>query len=113
MQVSTKSLGTIYSVLVSSEERTNIMFMVQIDDPVRARHGSHQISQSTKHAFNDYVLSLYLCVVFFLLVLSLADTLLHALLVITRVAGGLLRVLSPLPPSCYGPSPRSSIRCTT
>lgn len=59
MQVSTKSLGIIYSLLVSPEERTSIMFMVQIGDPIRARHGSHQISLPSIHSMT--ICRVYTC----------------------------------------------------
>lgn len=49
MQVGTKSLGIFYSLLFSPGERINIMFVVQIGDPIRARQGSHQISRSSIH----------------------------------------------------------------
>lgn len=44
------SLGNLYSVLISPEGRTNIMFMVQIGGSIKARHGSHQISLPSMHS---------------------------------------------------------------
>lgn len=92
MQVSTKSLGIMYSLLVSPEERTNIMFVVQISDLIRAKHGSHQISLPSMHSMAICRVNTCMYVVFALLVLALADTLLYTLPVVSQVAASLLRV---------------------
>lgn len=92
MQVSTKSLGIMYSLLVSPEERTNIMFVVQISDLIRAKHGSHQISLPSMHSMAICRVNTCMYVVFALLVLALADTLLYTLPVVSQAAASLLRV---------------------
>lgn len=88
MQVSTKSLVLLASF---TKERTNIMFMVQIGDLIRATHRNHQVSLPSVHSMT--ICRVYTCaVVFGSSSFSTGEHSSSCLPGISRVAGGLLRV---------------------